>query len=256
MSDKSYWQGKRCWLIGASTGIGAACAAALNAQGARLALTARNPAKLADLAAKLGNDNTLVCPADVTTPDELHKAYTDIREQWGGLDVLMFLAGTYQAARSWELNPDQARQAISTNYLGAVDAVHTVLADWLAAGQGQIVLTSSVAGLRGLPQSLYYGPSKAALTHFAEVLHLDLEPKGIKVQVIHPGFVATPLTAHNDFPMPNLISPEQAATEILAGMENKAFEIHFPRAFTRKLKFLRCLPYRWYFSLIHRFTGL
>lgn len=250
-----YWQGKRCWLVGASTGIGAACAKALNDQGAKIALTARNPEKLGQLASQLSNE-PLICPADVTQTEQLQKAYTVIKQQWGGLDLLLFLAGTYQASRSWDLEPALARQAVTTNYLGAVDAVHAVLGDLLIAGQGQIVLTSSVAGLRGLPQSLYYGPSKAALTHFAEVLHFDLEGKGIKVQVIHPGFVATPLTAHNDFPMPNLISPEQAAGEILAGMQGKHFEIHFPRAFTRKLKLLRCLPYRWYFSLIHRSTGL
>ncbi len=255
MSNIPYWQDKRCWLIGASTGIGAACAQALSNQGAQIVLSARNPAKLEAMAETLAV-KPIICPADVTNPEELHKAYTKIRSHWGGLDVLLFLAGTYQAARSWDLDPKLARTAIITNYLGAVDAVHTVLADMLVAGQGQIVLTSSIAGLRGLPQSLYYGPSKAALTHFAEVLHLDLETKGIKVQVIHPGFVATPLTAQNDFPMPNLVSPEQAAVEILAGMKKNDFEIHFPRPFTRKLKFLRCLPYRWYFPLMHRATGL
>lgn len=255
MKRNNFWQDKRCWLVGASTGIGAACAKALSDQGAQLALTARDPVKLQVLAEMLGT-NPLLAPADVTQPKALQQVRAQILTAWKEVDLVLYLAGTYQPARAWDLDPAAARMVMETNYLGAVNTVHALLPDMLAAGHGQIVLTSSVAGLRGLPQSLYYGPSKAALTHFAEVLHLDLARKGIKVQVIHPGFVATPLTAHNDFPMPNLISPEAAAAEMLSGMAGMNFEIHFPRAFTRKLKWLRCLPYRWYFQIIHRSTGL
>ena len=120
---------------------------------------------------------------------------------------------------------------------------------------GQIGFVASVAGYRGLPKSLIYGPTKAALINFAEALYLDLEPKGIGVRVINPGFVATPLTARNDFAMPALLTPEEAAQQTIAGFASGAFEIHYPKRFTLVLKVLAHLPYRVYFPLIRRFTG-
>ena len=117
-------------------------------------------------------------------------------------------------------------------------------------------LVSSVAGYRGLPKSLIYGPTKAALINLAETMYLDLQPKGVAVSVINPGFVKTPLTAQNEFEMPNIISPEEAAESIVHGLEAGEFEIHFPKAFSRKLKFLRHLPYGMYFSAIRKSTGL
>jgi len=113
-----------------------------------------------------------------------------------------------------------------------------------------------VAGYRGLPKALGYGPSKAALTHLAEVLYLDLHPRGLGVSVVQPGFVATPLTAGNDFHMPALITPEVAAAEILGGWARGEFEIHFPKRFTRWLKLMRLLPYSLFFRLVRRSTGL
>jgi short-subunit dehydrogenase len=126
----------------------------------------------------------------------------------------------------------------------------------LAQGHGHISLVSSVAGWRGLPNGLAYGPTKAALTHLAETLYLDLQDCGVGVSVINPGFVATPLTAQNNFTMPALITPEQAATAMLKGWAQGAFDIHFPKRFTLWLKLLRVLPYRSYFALVRRLTGL
>ena len=131
-----------------------------------------------------------------------------------------------------------------------------VLPGLLAQRSGAIGIVSSVAGYRGLPKALLYGASKAALINFAETLYLDLHPKGLGVYLIMPGFVATPLTDKNAFEMPHLISAEQAASEIIEGLRAGDFEIHFPRAFTRKLKLLRLLSYRWYFSIIRKATGL
>jgi len=129
----------------------------------------------------------------------------------------------------------------------------TVLPD-LQAGGG-IAFVASVAGYRGLPRSLCYGPGKAALIHFAECLHLDLEAQGVGVWIINPGFVGTRLTAQNDFPMPALLTPQQAAVAMIDGFRTGGFEIHFPKRFTRTLKLLSLLPYRWYFPLIRRITG-
>ena len=126
----------------------------------------------------------------------------------------------------------------------------------LEQGAGAIGIVASVAGYRGLPKALIYGASKAAVINFTESLYLDLEPKGIGVYLISPGFVKTPLTDSNEFKMPALISAEEAAGAILKGLRQGRFEIHFPKRFTLLLKFLQLLPYRWYFALVHKSTGL
>ncbi|MEL5848985.1 MAG: SDR family NAD(P)-dependent oxidoreductase [Candidatus Igneacidithiobacillus chanchocoensis] len=253
MTD-SYWQNRRCWLIGASTGIGAATAQALHAAGAKVALTARKREQLEQvLPAGAGQ---LILPADVQDASTLQAAHAEILRQWQGIDVLLYLAGAYTPARAWELDLQRAEEILDINYRGALRSLAVALPGWQERGGGQIVLVSSIAALRGLPQSLYYGPSKAALTHLAEVLRLDLEPRGFRVQVVHPGFVATPLTAQNSFAMPHLMTPEAAAQALLQGMRSKRFAIQFPRAFTRRFSILRCLPYSWYFPLLRRATGL
>jgi len=169
---------------------------------------------------------------------------------------VLIVAGTHQEMRAWELNEKDSRALLEVNLHGPVNTTAAVVPGLLAQGQGAIGIVASVAGYGGLPKALIYGASKAALINFTETLYLDLHPKGLGVYLIMPGFVKTPLTDHNDFEMPNLISAEEAATEIIAGLSAGDFEIHFPRAFTRKLKFLRMLPYRLYFPLIRKATGL
>jgi NAD(P)-dependent dehydrogenase (short-subunit alcohol dehydrogenase family) len=131
-----------------------------------------------------------------------------------------------------------------------------VAGDAVGASLGHISLVSSVAGFRGLPQSLAYGPTKAALINLAETLYLDLSPLGLGVSVVNPGFVETPLTAQNEFHMPALITPQQAASAILEGWRSGDFEIHFPKRFTLWLHALRLLPYGAYFAAVRRSTGL
>jgi NAD(P)-dependent dehydrogenase (short-subunit alcohol dehydrogenase family) len=149
------------------------------------------------------------------------------------------------------------------NYDGALVMLDAVLPHLLAQakaghplGAGHISLVSSVAGYRGLPQSLAYGPTKAALINLAETLYLDLQPLGVGVSVINPGFVETPLTAQNQFKMPALITPDEAARAILQGWKQGDFEIHFPKRFTRWLKAMRHLPYSAYFAAVRRSTGM
>jgi short-subunit dehydrogenase len=145
---------------------------------------------------------------------------------------------------------------MQVNYMGAVYCVAAVLPAMLQRKAGHISLVSSVAGFRGLPQSLAYGPTKAALINLSETLYIDLRDTGVGVSVVNPGFVQTPLTAQNSFHMPALISPAQAATEIVAHWERGQFESHFPKRFTRWMKLLRIVPYSWYFRATQRFTGL
>jgi NADP-dependent 3-hydroxy acid dehydrogenase YdfG len=248
------WRERRVWVIGASTGIGAALASALLARGARVALSARSADKLAAVAGSA--PNALVAPADVTDEATLAAAYARIRAAWGGVDLVVFMAGNYFPVRAWELTAAQAKSMMDTNVLGVFYGLALVLPDMVARGAGGIALVSSVAGYRGLPKSLLYGPSKAALINLAETLYIDCAPKGLSIYVVNPGFVKTPLTAQNEFEMPNLITAEEAAAETIAGFERGEFEIHYPKAFTRKMRFMRRLPYRWYFPLIRKATGL
>lgn len=248
------WQGKRVWVVGASTGIGAALARALAARGARLALSARSPQRLAEVGADC--PRSLALTMDVTLAGEFPRALGEITACWGGVDVVVLNAGTYQPLRAWELTPERARETLDTNLMGVIDGVAAIVPSLLAGSGGAIALVGSVAGYGGLPKAAAYGPSKAALVNLAECLYLDLAPRGLSVFLISPGFVATPLTAQNDFHMPALIQPQEAAEAIVAGLARGLFEIHFPRRFTLAMKCLRLLPYRWYFPLIRKVTGL
>lgn len=243
------WRGKRVWLVGASSGIGAALALALDGRGATLALSARNGAKLQ----ALGLSSALLLPCDATDAASLATARRAIVEAWGGVDLVVYLAGDYVPMRADNFDLAVAEQVVSVNFNGAMRLAAAVLGD-LPVGGG-IAFVASVAGYRGLPQALAYGPGKAALIHFAECLYLDLAPRGIGVWVINPGFVATQLTAQNDFAMPALLTPGQAAAAMVDGFATGRFEIHFPKRFTRWLKLVAHLPYRWSFPLIRRITG-
>lgn len=172
---------------------------------------------------------------------------------WGGVDLVIYLAGDYVPMTADSFDLGVAERVVAVNFNGAMRLAATVLQD-LQPGGG-IAFVASVAGYRGLPRALCYGPGKAALIHFAECLHLDLAPLGIGVWVINPGFVATRLTAQNDFAMPALLSPEQAASAAVDGFRRANFEIHFPKRFTWFMKLLAHLPYRCYFPLVRRFTG-
>ena len=249
------WPDARVWIIGASTGIGAATARALLAAGARVALSARQQDKLREVAATRPG-NARVEPLDFTDVEMLRAAQQRVFAAWGGCDLVLIVAGTHREIRAWELTAKDADALLRINLNGPIAATAAVVPALLAQGHGAIGLVSSVAGFRGLPKALVYGASKAGLINFAETLHLDLEPRGIGVYLINPGFVKTPLTDRNEFKMPALISAEEASDEILRGLRAGRFEIHFPRRFTGMLKLLRLLPYRAYFALIHRMTGL
>lgn len=243
------WSGKRVWLVGASSGIGAALAGELARLGARVALSARSVDKLR----ALDIPDALLLPCDATDTASLAGARASLLAAWRGVDLVIYLAGDYVPMRTGDFDLAVAEKVITVNFNGGMRLAATVLPD-LQAGGG-IAFVASVAGYRGLPKALAYGPGKAALIHFAECLHLDLAPQGIGVWVINPGFVATPLTAKNDFAMPALLTPEQAALATVDGLKTGRFEIHYPKRFTRVMKLLALLPYGWYFPLVRRLTG-
>jgi short-subunit dehydrogenase len=240
------------WLIGASSGIGEATAKALMQRGARLALSSRNRDALTSVA----DAKAHVAVADITDRASLAAAFDEVRAALGDIDLAIVNAGTHRPVRAWELDAAAAERLVQVNLVGAINASALLAPYFAARGSGRLAVTASVAGYGGLPTGLVYGATKAALINFAETLYLDLAPKGVAVHLINPGFVKTPLTDLNEFSMPALIGSEEAAEEILAGIERGEFEIHFPKRFTRSLKLLKLLPYRWYFPLVHRITGL
>jgi short-subunit dehydrogenase len=251
------WAGKRVWVIGASQGIGEAIARALLARTARVALSARNRQALAAIAGPAAAaGDALVLPLDITRPEELRAAADALYAQWGMVDLVLIVAGTHRPVRAWEIDQQFTRTLIETNLMGVLNTLDAIMPRFLAQGRGGLAIVSSVAGYRGLPTALIYGATKAALINLAETLYLDLRPRGFSVYLINPGFVKTPLTDKNPFKMPALISAQEAAAATIAGLERGRFEIHYPRRFTLVMKLLRLLPYRLYFALVRRATGL
>lgn len=251
------WRGKRVWLVGASSGIGRAVAAQLHAQGAQVIVSARQQALLASFAHEHPGSQAVVL--DVTDAQAVLDVAARLQTE-SPLDLVCYCAGHYTPMRADTLALPELLRHQQVNLTGALHVLAAVVPGLLASAQTgrapHLSLVASVAGWRGLPQSLAYGPTKAALINLAETLFLDLRPQGVGVSVVNPGFVDTPLTRQNDFTMPALLTPEQAAQAILRGWGRGAFELHFPRRFTLWLKLLRVLPYRWYFPLVHRMTGL
>ncbi|MDB5931090.1 MAG: family NAD(P)-dependent oxidoreductase [Polaromonas sp.] len=247
------WRGKTVWLVGASTGIGQATAHALHAQGAKVFVSARKADALA--AFVQGHPGAVALALDVTDPLAVKAAAQSVLAA-GPLDVMLYCAGYYKELRATAFDLPEMLKHSEVNYHGALYLIDAVLPAFLARGAGHISLISSVAGYGGLPKSLAYGPTKAALINLAETLYLDLQDSRIGISLVCPGFVETPLTAQNQFAMPALISPAEAAHEILQGWRRGQFEIHFPRRFTLWMKALNLLPYRAYFAAVRKITSL
>jgi short-subunit dehydrogenase len=245
----SDWHGSRVWLIGASTGIGRATAHALHARGAEVIVSARKVASLDAFVSQHPGSRAL--PLDMTDrPAVQLAAHSLLAEK--PLDLVLYCAGHYQAMRAFALDVDEMKRHVEVNYYGALHMLEAVLPAIVQRGRGHISLVGSVAGYRGLPNALAYGPTKAALIQLAETLYLDLHDRGIGVSLICPGFVETPLTAANEFAMPALLTPEQAAHAIVKGWSAGDFEIDFPKRFTLWMKLLRIVPNRVFFSLVRR----
>lgn len=245
------WSSKRIWVIGASSGIGAALAKAFLDKGATVMLSARRAEQLESVAAN--NPNARILPFDVQDATAWEQAQSHIKHNLGGLDLILFCAAKYQPERSWEIERSDVAKTLQINLNSVYEGVCATLPGMLKQNSGGIGIIASVAGYIGLPNASVYGPSKAALINLAELLYCDLHSRNINVYLINPGFVKTELTEKNNFLMPALQTPEQAAAAIIKGMQKGQFEIHFPRRFTNILKLLQMMPYRWRFFLIERF---
>ena len=241
---------KKIWITGASSGIGKAVAIKFANEGWKVAVSARRKELLDELAK---NQNIQSFPLDVTDRSQISNVLKDIINEFGDLDICLFSSGTYEPKDEQSIDPDKIKNVINVNFLGVIDCVKAVEDYFKNKRSGHISIVSSIAGYRGLPNSSGYGPSKAALTNFSESIYFDFKKFGIRVSVVSPGFIKTPLTDKNDFPMPFLRTPDYAAEKIFNGLvKSKSFEIHFPKALTLTLKFLRILPYSLYLFLVDK----
>ncbi len=228
--------GKTYWLIGASEGLGEALARKMAAHGAHLILSARNADKLAALAAELPHARAVPC--DVASRDSVAAAAAEA----GHIDGMVWLAGVYWPMTAQKVDAAQAEAMADVNFTGAVRAVAAVLPQMVARDAGHIVITGSLSGFRGLPGAIGYAASKAGTMVLAESLYCDLHRSGVRVQLANPGFIKTRLTAKNDFAMPFLMTPEQAADHMLRLMASRRFKSSFPGAFSWLFRGAQVLP--------------
>jgi short-subunit dehydrogenase len=241
---------KKIWITGASSGIGKALAEKFALEGWRVAVSARRKEILDEMA---NNQNISSYPLDVTSQEQISDVFSKIINDFGNLDLCVFSSGTYDPKLEQEININQNKFVMETNFFGVLYCVKSVEKYFKDKKNGHISVVSSIAAYRGLPNSSGYGPSKAALTNLTESLYFDFKKHNVRISLVSPGFIKTPLTDKNDFPMPFIKSPEFAAEKIFNGLtKSKAFEIHFPKALTLLLKFLRILPYKIYLFIIDK----
>lgn len=238
-------KGKKIWIIGASSGIGAALANELSCRGALLTLSARRREELEKISTGLKN-SAVIAPLDVSDA----KTLQEIAQIHGPFDSVIFLAALYKPGLIEDMNLDEAHRMVDINIGGALNVINAVYPVMRQRANGQIVLCGSVAGYCGLPNGQPYSLTKAAIMNLAQSLRVEAAPHHIDVKLISPGFVRTPLTDQNDFDMPMIIEPEEAACLIADGLTGRAFEIHFPAKFTWLMKLVSILPYGFYFGLM------
>ena len=241
---------KKIWITGASSGIGKALAEKFASEGWKVAASARRKEILDEMSS---HENIFSYPLDVTNQDQIKISFEKIIEDFNGLDLCVFSSGTYDPKLEQEINVKQNKFVMETNFFGVLYCIKAVENYFKNKKNGHISIVSSVAAYRGLPNSSGYGPSKAALTNLTESLYFDFKKNNVRISLISPGFIKTPLTDKNEFPMPFIKSPEFAAEKMFNGLtKSKAFEIHFPKALTILLKIFRVLPYKIYLFLIDK----
>ena len=242
---------KKIWITGASSGIGKALALEFSNKNWKVAISARRENLLNDLA---NNKNIFAYPLDVTNDKKTVEVFNKITSDFDGLDICVFCSGTYNRKSEKFIDISQIKETFEINFFGTVNCVKAVEQYFKNKKNGHISIVSSIAAYRGLPSSSGYGPSKAALTNFTESVYFDFKKFNVKISLISPGFIKTPMTDTNEFAMPFIKSPEFAAKKICDGITKSSnFEIHFPKELTLTLKLLRILPYRLYLFLIDKF---
>ena len=242
---------KVIWITGASSGIGKALAIKFAKEGWKVAISARRENLLNEIA-KTYND-IFPYPLDVTDSKKCELVFNSIKERFKNVDISVFSTGIHDPKSEKSLDLNKVRQIMEVNFFGTINSVNAVYKYYKERKSGQISIVSSVAGYRGLPAGGAYCASKSALTSFTESLNFDMKRNNVRVSLISPGFIKTPMTDQNDFPMPMIKTPEFAAEEIYNGLVKKnAFEIHFPISFTMIMKLLKIMPNWLYFLLVKK----
>ena len=242
---------KKIWITGASSGIGKSLAIKFANEGWKVAASARRENLLNELSNKYPNIESF--PLDVTDINKCNSVFKEIIEKFENIEICVFGTGIHDPESEKKFDLDKIKKIMEVNFFGAMNSINSVYNYYNKKKSGQISIISSVAGYRGLPAAGAYCASKSALTSFTESLHFEMKRKNVRVTLISPGFIKTPMTDQNDFPMPMIKSPEFAAEQIYLGLiKKKGFEIHFPKAFTFIMKILRILPNNIYFKIVEK----
>ena len=244
---------KTIWITGGSTGIGKALAIKFSNKGWNVAISARRVELLNELSNQ--HENITAFPLDVANKVKCNEVFDQIISKYTNLDICFFSTGTWNPKKEKDIDVEQIEEVFKVNFFGTVNSIKAVEQFFKNQKSGIITIVSSIAGYRGLPNSTGYCPSKSALNNLAESLYFDFKRFNVRVCLVSPGFIKTPMTDKNDFKMPFLKTPEYAADQIYEGLVNKkSFEIHFPKALTITLKILSFLPSKLYFNLVGRLT--
>ena len=246
---------KTIWITGASSGIGKSLALKFAQEGWKVAISARRENLLDEISKS--NENIIAFPLDVTDNEKCKSVFSQVKEKLGEVDISVFCTGIHDPKSEKTLNLEKVRKIMEVNFFGTINSINSVYNYFKEKKSGHISIVSSVAGYRGLPAGGAYCASKAALTNYAESLYFDMKRFNVRVSVVSPGFIKTPMTDQNDFPMPMIKSAEFAADEIYKGLtKSKAFEIHFPKQFTFIMKLLQIMPNWLYLKIVKKGMSL
>ena len=244
---------KTIWITGGSTGIGKALAIKFANNGWNVAISARRENLLKEISDN--NENIFSYPLDVTNKSQCKEVFNKIKSKFQNVDICFFSTGTWNPKKEKDIDVEQIEDVFKVNFFGTLNSIKAVEEYFKNKQDGIITIVSSIAGYRGLPNSTGYGPSKSALNNLAESLYFDFKRSNVRVCLVSPGFIKTPMTDKNDFKMPFLKTTEYAANKIYDGLINKNnFEIHFPKSLTLILKLFSFLPSKLYFGLIGKMT--
>ena len=242
---------KTIWITGASSGIGKALAIKFAQEGWKVAISARRENLLKEISKNQNNIDYF--PLDVTDIEKCKTVFNDVKKKLGDVNISVFCTGIHDPKSEKKLNLEKVRKIMEVNFFGAVNSINAVYDYYKDKKSGQISIVSSVAGYRGLPAAGAYCASKSALSSFAESLYFDFKRDNVRISLVSPGFIKTPMTDQNDFPMPMIKSPEFAAEQMFKGLtRSKSFEIHFPKTFTSLMKVLKVIPNGLYFKIVEK----
>jgi len=247
--------GKNIWITGASTGIGKALAIKFADEGWNVAVSARRENLLVDLCKSHSKIHSF--PLDVISLENSKATFENIIKKLNNIDICVFATGIYDPNTEKEINIKKMEEVMKVNFFGTANCIKAVEKDFKEKRKGHIAVVSSVAGYGGLPNSSGYGPSKAALINLAESLYFDFKKYNVRISLISPGFIKTPMTDKNKFKMPFIKSADFAANKIYNGLvKSNNFEITFPKELTLIMKIFKILPYKIYFYLLSKSTGM